>query len=185
MAEKPHLIVVQGAPGTGKTTLSRRLSADLGIDCFAKDTFKELIYDTVGTPESIEETKRYGRIAIRAMYVAADEYVKDSRSVMIEAPLEEKFALGDIAKIAPADQVVQVYVVCDPEIQVERFHARIMRGDRHEGHLDTTDFTAEDAREAQKRNRPLPGIETIVADTTHMNDNEYKEILARIKECIA
>lgn len=176
----PYLIVIQGAPGTGKTTLAKRLSNDLGINCFSKDSFKEMLYDTIGIPASTEQTKLYGRISIRAMYVAADEYMRIGQTVMVEAPLEARFAQADLAELATVDHIIQIHVTCDLEEQVRRFHTRRKTGARHEGHPDDI-FTIDDARAAQTRNDKLPGFTTFTIDTTTNVDTEYEVLLTKIK----
>lgn len=176
----PYLLVIQGAPGTGKTTLAERLSSDLGIDCFSKDSFKEMLYDTVGIPTSTEQTKIYGRIAIRAMYAAADEYMRAGKTVMIESPLEARFALTDLAEVAMPDRIMQVHVTCDLDEQVRRFHGRRETGSRHAGHPDDI-FTIDDARDSQQRNDALPGLMTFTIDTTTDTATEYEALLTKIK----
>lgn len=178
----PYLVIVQGAPGTGKTTISHRLAADLGIDCFSKDSFKEMLYETIGIPETVDATRRFGRISIRAMYSAADEYLKDGLSVMIEAPVEAQFAMDDISLIIPLERVVQVYVSCDPEVQVRRFRERILAGNRHKGHQEAPDFNIRDAQDLQMRNGVLPGIATIMIDTTDLTDQQYHRALLQLKQ---
>ena len=42
------LVIVNGLPASGKTTLVERLSKDLGSPAFSKDDFKELLADTIG-----------------------------------------------------------------------------------------------------------------------------------------
>lgn len=181
MVMRPCLLIVQGAPGTGKTTVARRLSKDLAIDCFSKDAFKELLYDSIGAPTSVDDTKRYGRISIRAIYSAADEYLHSGRDVMIEAPLEAQFALSDLAAIAASDHIIQVHVICDPNEQVERFNARLQNNERHAGHIDTV-LTVDAARATQARNNQLSGFTTYTIDTSTGKDGEYETVLANIKE---
>lgn len=177
----PYLMLVQGGPGVGKTTIAKRLSKDLGIDCFSKDSFKEMLYDTIGMPQTTESTKIYGRIAIRAMYAAADEYIKAGKSVMIEAPVEERFAKDELASIIASDAIMQVHVQCDPEVQVQRFGERIETGERHKGHIPTP-ITIEDARASQARHAPLSDLLTISVDTTDFSDNDYDALLTSLKE---
>ena len=47
MTGKPLLIIVNGLPGTGKTTLARRLAADLGLPTFSRDGLYETLYDAL------------------------------------------------------------------------------------------------------------------------------------------
>ncbi len=42
------LIVVSGAPGTGKSTIAAALAADLGWPLLAVDTIKETLADVLG-----------------------------------------------------------------------------------------------------------------------------------------
>src|SRR5581483_11210270 len=44
---KPLLVIVNGRPGTGKTTLSKRLAADLHLPVFSRDGLFETLYDTL------------------------------------------------------------------------------------------------------------------------------------------
>src|SRR5688500_5640391 len=44
----PALIIVNGLPATGKTTLSIQLADALGLALFSKDMFKEILFDTLG-----------------------------------------------------------------------------------------------------------------------------------------
>jgi glucokinase len=42
------VVLVNGIPGSGKTTLSRSLAAELGFPLLAKDTVKESLFDSLG-----------------------------------------------------------------------------------------------------------------------------------------
>lgn len=179
---RPHLIILQGAPGVGRTTLANRLAKDLSLRLVAKDDLKEALYEKWNTPTSVDETKLFGRIAIRSMYIAAEEYLRLGQSVMIEAPLEARFAVDDIAAITHGCRVLQLHLYCQPEVQVARFSRRIEQGTRHSGHIDTVDFSLEDAVASQNRNQALPGFDTISIDTTQLDDDQYKDILSKIKE---
>ncbi len=54
-ARKPRVVVlVNGIPGSGKTTLARRLAPELGVALFSKDTVKEAVADALPT-EAIDE----------------------------------------------------------------------------------------------------------------------------------
>lgn len=170
-------IVIQGAPGVGKTTLARRLARDLGIKLIAKDDIKELLFETLGDPIDKTESEAYGRAAIRAMYCVMDEFIKAGQQVIIEAPLLPAYAPKDITPIVPLDEVLQLHIYCDPEVHEQRFIDRIASGERHVGHGDTTI----DAVALQERNSAIEGITTITVDTTNFADTDYQKLLEEVQ----
>lgn len=170
-------IIVQGAPGVGKTTLARRLARDLGIKLIVKDDIKELLFETLGQPANKTESEAYGRAAIRAMYCAMDELIKMGQQVMIEAPFLPAYAPDDIEPVVPLSEAVQLHVYCDPAVHEQRFLSRITSGERHIGHGDTTI----DPVATQQRNSAIMGVATIVVDTTHFTDIDYQKLLEKIQ----
>lgn len=42
------VVLVTGIPAAGKSVLAEKLSEDLGIPWFSKDSIKEELYDTIG-----------------------------------------------------------------------------------------------------------------------------------------
>ena len=58
------LIVICGAPATGKTTLARRLATDLRLPLLEKDTVKESLAGVLA-PADREASKRIGASSIR------------------------------------------------------------------------------------------------------------------------
>lgn len=43
----PLLVVIQGAPGSGKTTLVEKLRQDIGLPIIGKDDIKEMLFDHI------------------------------------------------------------------------------------------------------------------------------------------
>lgn len=63
-AERPLLIIVSGAPGTGKTTLARRLSERLSMFLLTRDDLKETLGDSLPS-SSVSGSRALGRAAFR------------------------------------------------------------------------------------------------------------------------
>src|SRR5436305_1756858 len=42
------VLIITGAPASGKTTIGRHLAADLGFPFINKDDIKEILFDTIG-----------------------------------------------------------------------------------------------------------------------------------------
>ena len=63
---KSCCILVTGIPASGKSTMAKYLSKELGIPMFSKDEIKERLFDTLGF-QSREEKVRLGVAAMERL----------------------------------------------------------------------------------------------------------------------
>ncbi len=66
----PTLVLVTGAPGSGKTTLAMPLARHLGLPLITKDTIKEALFDTLGTGDHTW-SQRLGAASFQVMFALA------------------------------------------------------------------------------------------------------------------
>ncbi|WIM92801.1 AAA family ATPase [Actinoplanes oblitus] len=60
-------VLVGGWPGSGKTTVARALASRLQLPCLSKDDVKEALMDSLGTPSTVEQSRRLGVAAVHAV----------------------------------------------------------------------------------------------------------------------
>lgn len=178
------LIVVQGGSATGKTQLSRRLSQDLDIGVLAKDDIKELLFDRLGLPETVDRSIMYGTAAMRAFFAVLDEWLKADagRDLIVESAFFTDYADKDFQDIANKYNpgIVQVYLTVDADERKRRYRSRVEDGSRHAGHRD---HEREDLlnEEYDQRYRPIAIKDTIEINTASFSDDDYQSLLQDIR----
>ncbi|WP_194836138.1 AAA family ATPase [Nocardia sp. XZ_19_369] len=119
MAE--FLVLVNGLPGSGKTTLGRSLAVALGAEFLSKDTVKEALADCVADAAAIPEL---GGIAMDAVWALARAA---PGTVVIDSwwfrPRDLSFAATGIDK-SGADRVVEVWCDIPAELAKARYADR-------------------------------------------------------------
>jgi len=123
----PLLVVVTGAPGSGKTTVARALAAELGRPLVAKDDIKEALFDALGTGDR-EWSRRLGRATYDVLFLVARRLLEAGASCVVES----NFSNAEPLRALPPARVVQILCVAPHDIVLERYAARM----RHPGHLD-------------------------------------------------
>ncbi len=85
MAESlsPLVIVVNGLPATGKTTLARRLATDLHLPLLAKDVIKETLFETLGWSDRAW-SRRLGAATMALLYKLLEEQLRAGRPCIVE-----------------------------------------------------------------------------------------------------
>ena len=157
----PVVVVVQGPPAAGKTTVARELAALLHLPLIAKDTIKEALFDELGTGD-LAWSARLGA----ATYLVLGALVEESAGTGASLVLEGNFARGselEAQLAALPTRIVQVHCSAPLELLLERYASR----GRHPGHLDNERIDAlREAVESRKHDPlELPG-ETIRIDTS-------------------
>jgi predicted kinase len=129
-----HLILVNGLPGSGKTTLATALAAELSAPLVAKDAIKEAVADAVPAAPS----RALGAAVMRAAWslVAAID-----GTVVFEAwwyrPRDLPFAADGLAECGHPP-VVEVWCDVDPTLAGHRYATRR----RHRIHADADRLAA-------------------------------------------
>lgn len=178
------VIVIQGGSAVGKSTLARKLAKDLDFLLLSKDNFKELFYDTLGTPVARDESTVYGLAATKALYASAATFLDNGNDVILESAFTKGLAEPDIASLAAATgaEITQLYVTASSDVRLDRYRARIASGERHSGHPDNAStVTKEDFANDTERYGPLAVDDTIEVDTDVFNDENYSELLNTLK----
>lgn len=125
-------VLVGGWPGSGKTTLSRALAASLGVDYLSKDDAKEALMDALGTPATVEESRRLGRAAVTVTLRLA----RGCRAAVIDSTWYP-YAAPLVAALA--GPLVELRCVLPVEVARSRYRAR----SRDRRHLDAVRTDAE------------------------------------------
>jgi len=185
---QPRLVLINGIPGSGKTTLAARLKPDLGLPLLCKDDLKEFFFDTLGVSDR-NESRMLGKVSSEILYILIENYLATGRSLAIESAFYAEFARPAVQAVVdryPVD-VLEIYCQTDPVVRRQRFYARVDDGSRHAGHRDGDNRLSAPEPEADLADRYAPiGIgKLITVDTTQFDDAEYTELLGQIQTALA
>jgi len=136
MTRKPLLVIVSGAPGAGKSTLARALSAWLGLPLLDRDALKEAIGDDLGTPADVAASQRMGLAAYRILFLIATRILGAGSGVVIESNFRRGLAEDELRPLVELADTRLVHCTAASETIQRRYAERHQRGERHPVHLD-------------------------------------------------
>ena len=167
------LIIVQGVPASGKTTLSRKLAQEIpDLPLLHKDGIKEYLFDTLGIFDG-EWSRVLGKASSKALLSLARVFLENERSIMLESAFYKDVAVEDIKSLNVP--VLEIYCKCDEAVRQERYRKRLVV-DRHPGHHN------KDGKFDISVYAPLEVGELIYIDTTNgITDNDTKKLKEEIR----
>ena len=162
------LIIINGLPGTGKTTIAKPLADTLGFSLISKDTIKEFLFDTIGVGDR-EWSKTLGKVSSEFLYSLADELLSKGHSVIIESAFEPTYAKLNIQKYIDLynPEVFEIYCTTAKDVRRKRFQDRNESGARHVGHSDHANYLSENDEEPIEKFAPINLGKLIEIDTTY------------------
>lgn len=180
------VLVITGAPASGKTTIGRRLAEELGLAYFSKDFFKETLFDDLGWRDR-EWSRKLGAASMRLLYRSAAALLKVGQSVALESNFYPKWDNEPLRALQDefGCRFVQVTCVAPGPLIWERYVARNISGERHPGHVDISRL--DELRPILLA--PWPALDLdgplVTVDTTDFEVIDYGELLGKCERAIA
>ncbi len=181
---KPTLIVVSGAPATGKTTLTIAVTKALRMPYLGKDSIKESLFDSLGTKDR-EWSKKLGLASIELLFKLVDLQLEAGRGVVAECNYYKRLDVPRFERLRRAHtfRMVEVHCATDEKTMLERMRRRAGTPGRHAGHSDGDEEHARlSALLADGMFDPL-GVadELIRVDTTDFGTVDYEAIASDVR----
>lgn len=179
------LILISGAPATGKTYLARLLSEALPIVVLEKDAIKETLFDAVGEGDR-EWSRKLGGATFALLRTLVETHLKAGQSVVVESTFQPEFDAQwlDCMRGQFDIDVLELHCQTDPDTALSRYAQRIDSDGRHTGHLAgmSRDTHVEELRERFESYGPLTaGDELIRVDTTEFSSVDYAAIVEKVR----
>ncbi len=170
-------IIVTGLPAGGKTTVTKRIAAELDWTLLDKDNFLEDFYTDIGVA-SLDNRRRLSKLSNVAFQTAA---TKLNQAVLVShwRPVSGPQNTGTVPDFVEEhfNKVIEVHCSCNPETAVARFRSRT----RHPGHLDKLRSRKDIQKQIQSMSNGYPlgiGQQLSVSTEGHVN---YPELFAKLR----
>lgn len=124
----PTLIIVSGAPGSGKTTLAHRLASDLHLPLISKDELKESLADATGTPLDMAASMQLGEVAYAILYFVAQRLLKAPTGLIIESNFRRGVSEPELRPLLASSDSRLIQCTAAPDVVLRRYGERYDRG---------------------------------------------------------
>lgn len=188
---QPMLLIVNGLPGAGKTTLARRLAIDLALPLFSRDAIHETLFDALSGLQGrgVTRSSLLGSAAFSLLYASAGAVLAAGQSVIIEAFFgRAALRTAELARLRETCAYTPFQILCqaDGRVLLERFIARVRSGERHRSHRDLEWIASNEAVLLSGSLAPLALDGPLVElDTTTPREYDYAALLQRIRASLA
>ena len=120
---KPPLVIVSGAPASGKTTLSRLLADRLPLPLLAKDHLRRIFRDAFDA-NTLEENRRLLNPGFVVYYELISGLLRSGVGVVAECNFHRGISEPELRPVAALGTPVIVHCQVDRALSVRRFIAR-------------------------------------------------------------
>jgi predicted kinase len=182
----PLIVIVTGLPGTGKTTLGRRLAADLRLPYFYKDGIKESLFDALGWSDRAW-SRRLGVASYDVLFAIIAAELAAGRSLVVESNFSPQYDTPRFLALKRRYGFAPVQVLCSAEgaVVLERFRSRAASAERHPGHVETENLAEFEAVLLQGRLEPLDiGGALLEVETTDFARLDYAVLLQAVRAAL-
>ncbi|MCR8630398.1 AAA family ATPase [Paenibacillus radicis (ex Xue et al. 2023)] len=185
MKDKPLLVIINGLPGSGKTTLGKWLAVEARLPHFSRDGIYETLYDSLdcrmaGIPPQL------GAASFAFLYSVAGNLLAAGQSLVVEGFFgKPELRTAEFLQLQQKHDFKPIQILCqaDGQVLLERYLTRAGRADRHEGHQDLEWLEHNRERLLQGMLPPLTLDGPIVnLDTTDPGSIDYAAVLEVIRE---
>lgn len=181
----PKLVVLQGVPGAGKTTLMSRLAKDLSLPAVAKDEIKENLYEIFGTVD-LAWKEMLGRASIRMLYELIDELLAAKQSFIVENAFFSQYAVPQLTELASKHnaEIIEIYCHVSIDVAKQRFVERQKSGQRHPGHRDDLHAKYIEDEKFWARYQPLNIGTSFTIQTEKSDEGAYQLLIAELRKVL-
>ena len=130
------ILIVSGAPASGKSTLAGALAEVFGYPLLSKDTLKESLFDSLGThlSKNAGSAAELSRLLSRAAMDLLWAIAPCCPQVILEANFRPKSHHERERFAALEGRKLEVYCHCSPEEAARRFRERATTARHHPAH---------------------------------------------------
>ena len=173
----PRVILVSGAPGSGKTTLATSLAAELHLPLISRDAIKEALCDVLGAP-TVERSQAIGAASYRVLYEVLDRLVGARVDAVVESNFRRRRSEDELGRFRGRSEMRIVHCTAPRAVVLERYARRTAGGDRHAGHHDAARLEPLGDDLSAGRFAPIElDVPTLTVDTTSGYRPSFAEIV--------
>ena len=125
------LVILTGAPASGKSSITEAVGAKLGIDVISKDGFKIELFEKYGFTNHAEK-KKLSIEGEKIMNETIKNYVNHNVDLIVDNNFKNFNDIREILNQADVDVEIKcVYCIADYDVLAKRYNERISSGNRH------------------------------------------------------
>lgn len=185
-AQPPPMLIVSGAPATGKTTLGRRIAGDFALPFLSRDDIKESLYDTIGAGDR-DWSRQLGIASIQLLFYVVERLLEAGHGLVVESNFYDRYDTPRFEAVLAryAARTVQVHCTAAAPVVVARYRDRADTSERHPGHLGAAVLPELRAGLRETTWGPLRlAVPCVTVDTTDFATLDYAGLCGAVRNAL-